>query len=134
MELRSVHRYPTRSAGGQISIGQIVLIYDEKQPRGLWRLGAVKGLIRGSDGEFRGATVFTHSEGGRSVVLNRPVQHLYPLEVQSNVDDREINENSTESLMDRSTDQVVKVKTNRPKRKAATLARDKVYAHTIDSD
>uniref|UniRef100_A0A1X7UQF8 DUF5641 domain-containing protein n=1 Tax=Amphimedon queenslandica TaxID=400682 RepID=A0A1X7UQF8_AMPQE len=64
VELRSVHRYPTRSGGSQISLGQIVIIYDEKQPRGLSRLGSVKGLKKSSDGEFRGAKVFTHSEGG----------------------------------------------------------------------
>ena len=61
--------------------GDIVIIHDEGLPRGFWKLGRVQRLIVGNDGQTRGATVSVASENRRFTSLNRPLQLLYPLEI-----------------------------------------------------
>ena len=46
----------------------------------------VEGVITGSDGQIRGATVRIHSSGNRTILLRRPLQLLYHLEVRSGGD------------------------------------------------
>ena len=53
--------------------GQIVIVYDEGQPRRLWRLGKIKEVITGSDGQVWGASICMRSKSGRAVVLRRPI-------------------------------------------------------------
>ena len=96
LELRTSHRIDYKK-GDRVKttlIGQVVLIHDENHPRSLWKLTLVEELIKGSDGQVRGARVRTQSGLDRSVILNRPVQHLYPLEVDSEntVDDQTIRD------------------------------------------
>ena len=62
-----------------ISENDIVLIYDKKQPRQLWKLGRVPELIRSKDGVVRAAKVMTGSAGA---ILSRPVSQLYPIELR----------------------------------------------------
>ena len=40
-----------------IRVGDVVLIFDDKQPRHLWKLGKVENLVGSSDGAIRGAEV-----------------------------------------------------------------------------
>ena len=61
--------------------GQIVTVYDDGQPRGLWRVGRIEDVIQGPDGEIQSARVRVQSKTGRATVLKRPIQHLYPLEI-----------------------------------------------------
>ena len=56
--------------------GDVVIIKGEEKNRGLWKLGIVQELITGRDGVVRGAKL----RAGRSY-LERPVQHLYPMEL-----------------------------------------------------
>ena len=60
-----------------------ITVYDDKHPRGLWRLGRIESVKKSPDGLIRGACVRVQSKTGRSTVLRRPIQHLYPLEVHS---------------------------------------------------
>ena len=60
-----------------------MVVHEEDQPRGVWRLGIVQDLIVGADGCVRGAVVRVPSKKGRSTTLRRPIQHLYPLEMNS---------------------------------------------------
>ena len=46
-------------------------------------MGKVEGLITGADGHTRGAAVRVLSSGQNTTILKRPVQRLYPLEVQA---------------------------------------------------
>ena len=59
LELREVHCYTPRLKGvnSRVCIGDVVLVHDENLPRGLWKLGRVKELMRGGDGNVRGAVV-----------------------------------------------------------------------------
>lgn len=59
-----------------------MIIYDDKHPRGLWKLGKIESVRKSADGSVRGACVRVQSGTGHSTVLRRPIQHLYPLEVR----------------------------------------------------
>jgi len=88
LELRNSHRNATqRTTDRVVSIGDVVIVHDEDQPRGKWRIGKVENLITGSDGCVRGAVVRVKTKGGRTSTLRRPVQRLYPLEVQCKDDE-----------------------------------------------
>ena len=58
------------------------MVHDDSLPRGFWKLGLVKELIRGRDGIVRGASVRLGSKDARHSLLRRPIQRLYPLEVR----------------------------------------------------
>ena len=55
---------------------EVVIIFEETQNRNIWKKEIVSILIRGRDEVVRGAKVRT----GKGV-LERPIQHLYPLEL-----------------------------------------------------
>ena len=61
------------------------MIHEDIQPLTLWRLGRVRDVIEGSDGQIRGAALTVITNGKQST-LRRPISCLYPLEVdpQSN--------------------------------------------------
>lgn len=82
-ELREFHRTQRTDRGSSDAIkeGEVVTVFDETHPRGLWRLGKVKSVIRGSDGGVRSAVIRVQTKSGRVSVLRRPIQHLYPLDV-----------------------------------------------------
>ena len=136
LELREAHRYSSSGAKADaISIGEIVLVHDDK-PRGFWKLARVEEVITGQDGNVRGAVVRVSSEKGRSTMLRRPLQRLYPLEIESGVEGegtRDASEaNGTGSLegvdaTDQEEDVVVAA---RSKRVAAIQARDQIKAWT----
>ena len=56
--------------------GDVVIIKGKEKNRGLWKLGIVEELITGRDRVVREAKL----RAGRSC-LERPIQHLYPMEV-----------------------------------------------------
>ena len=84
LELREFHR--TRTQGGinyNVTKGEVVTVYDEGHPRGLWRLGRIEDVIQSADGGVRGVIVRVASGKGHAKLLRRPLQHIYPLEVRS---------------------------------------------------
>ena len=72
--------------------GEPVVVYDEGQPRGLWRLGRVTEVIPSQDGNIRAARVKVMSKSGRPTILKRPIQQLYPLEVRGTLDNDDTRE------------------------------------------
>ena len=89
-----------------ISVGDVVLIEEDKVPRFCWRMGLVEGLINGRDGAARGAVV-TVSKTRREI--SRPVNKLYPIESIENKK-KEMND-ASETI----------VTQNRPRREAAVI-------------
>ena len=83
--LREVHAHISRrhpaDSKSQISVGEIVIIKDDHQPRGLWKLGIVQELMKGQNGQARAAVVKVASRDQQHTILKRPVQLLYPLEI-----------------------------------------------------
>ena len=75
--MRENHKIHTQKKEPNISIGDVVLIEEEKVKRNKWRLGKVIEIVRGKDGVIRGAVMETAKEK-----MSRPLQKLYPLEVR----------------------------------------------------
>ena len=72
----------------------VVIKEDFKVPRNEWELGKVTELIKGTDGNTRGAKLLTMSKSCFRTSCYRPIQKLIPFEItkDSNVslsDDRE---------------------------------------------
>lgn len=83
--LRESHRHANcplkKNHCSQIAVGDMVLVYEDSKPRGIWKLAKVERLITGADGLTRGAIIKVASSVGRPILLRRPLQLLYPLEV-----------------------------------------------------
>ena len=120
--LRESHRLMQvpGSNGKFVAIGDLVLVHDEKQPRFLWRMGKVENLIKGEDNIIRGAVVRVQS-GGRTTNLRRPVQKLYPLELNLNTKTTRNEDDEVQHSESQVGDSGQPMK--RPKRVAAQVAR-----------
>ncbi|CAI4220928.1 unnamed protein product, partial [Auanema sp. JU1783] len=83
-ELRGSHKHTisTRKAGTRSlpTVGQVVLIHDNMQPRHKWHIGRISSIQATKDGSIREVTL--RSETGRT--LSRPINLLYPLEIPDN--------------------------------------------------
>ena len=70
MELRDSHRRSAKSSNPTpIAVGDIVVVHDEEQPRGFWRLARVEDLLTGADGLVRGATIRVKSKKPQTLYL-----------------------------------------------------------------
>ena len=88
LELRNSHRTTKRTTGSKtISVGDMVVIHSDQEKRGFWNLGLIQEVIPGRDGEIRGAVVRVSGGKKHHKLLRRPVQLLYPLEVNYLNDD-----------------------------------------------
>ena len=82
-ELRNLHRQKSRPERSiSISVGDVVTLFEDNLPRSQWRLGRVEQLIPSSDDSVRAAVVRVITKTGRPGTVKRPVQKLFPLEVQ----------------------------------------------------
>ena len=145
LELREAHCYHHGNANpSKVSVDDVVLIHSSEQPRTFWRLGRVKELLVGKDGEVRGA-VLRVSGGRKPTVLQRPIQLLYPLEippshpkrpehtVETNAESQTVSRGPIEEprLLDKFDGPTTP---QRPRRAAATMARDRLMAHALSED
>ena len=85
LELRNSHRIKMKESEGRtVAVGDTVIVHEDGLHRGLWRLGRVESLIKGKDGLARGAVVKTTTpKKRRPTLLRRPLQKLYPLELET---------------------------------------------------
>ena len=74
--LRERHRLNYGSLKNPLSVGNVVILKSEERNRNYWPLGIIGKLIVGRGGVVRAAKVRT-----RKTVLERAIQHLYPLEL-----------------------------------------------------
>ena len=79
-QLRERHR-PAHNRGPIISVGDVVSIHEDKATRLNWSVGKVERLLTGRDGKVRAAVVRTHDKKGRLIELKRPLQRLFPIEL-----------------------------------------------------
>ena len=129
LELREFHR--SQAKGGiayTLERGEVVTVYDEGHPRGLWRLGRIEDLIQSSDGKVRGVYVRVTSKKGHAKILRRPIQHIYPLEVRSSLPPVEPCQDTAEEPAPAVSEDVQR----RPVRRAAAQARDRVLGCLMD--
>ena len=116
-----VHRSPVP--------GEVVIIHDENHPRSFWKLGRVTDMIKGDDGQIRGAVIDVVTNG-KPQTLRRPITRLYPLEVMS-----EAEKSSTFHDQDNCTQKVtVDDSVSRPVQAAAQRARQQVLEWIADPD
>ena len=83
-ELRVHHNCNSSNRKLAIKVGDVICVYKNKAPRQLCGMGVVRSLITGRDGYHRGAVVRVRS-GDRVVEMTRPLNRLYPVEVESQV-------------------------------------------------
>ena len=90
--LNQLHEYhrPRKKKGQTVKKGDIVVIQEYNVKRLNWNIGRVKELLKGRDGNTRAVVLRTVSKGGEVILLNRPIQKLYPLELRSESEDQEI--------------------------------------------
>lgn len=75
--LRERHNLVHKTVNYQVRVGDTVLVRSDSKNRGKWPLAIVQQTYPGRDGHIRAVQLRT-SKG----VIERPVQHLYPLELQ----------------------------------------------------
>ena len=86
-ELHNAHRYPSkRPQSSTVREGDVVVVQDPDLPRGFWKVARVTGLIIGRDGLHRGAVLRVAARGEQATTLRRPLQLLYPLEINCSSD------------------------------------------------
>ena len=127
------NKHPRVQSQKEPKIGDIVQL-KESTPRGTWKIGKIIELIESRDGRERAARVLLPNKN----VLQRSLVHLYPLEC--NDDDQQYQTNETNEYMDKNEENEEKLtginenkeRTTRPRRKAATEAKDKIYGHSLD--
>ncbi len=90
--LNQLHEYhrPRKKKGQTVKKGDIVVIQEYNVKRLNWNIGRVKELLKGRDGNTRAVVLRTVSKGGEVILLNRPIQKLYPLELRSESEDQEV--------------------------------------------
>lgn len=74
--LRERHNMKHNKRQMSLTSGDVVIIKGDEKNRGQWRLGIVDELFPGRDGVIRAVKL----RAGKSY-LERPLQHLYPLEL-----------------------------------------------------
>ncbi len=112
--LREHHRITGSSS--QIEEGDIVLIKAENQSRNTWKLGKVVKIIKGKDNVIRGVRLQTMTNDVTKY-LERPLQHVYPLELREEPPDVSEKDQPVDDQMEN---------TVRPKRQAARKAREEM--------
>ena len=84
-------------------MGDVVILHEENQPRGKWRVGTILDLIAGGYSCIRGAVVEVRSKEEKYVKLKHPVQRLYPLEIQCEIPLRQASEDCSSQNPDQVT-------------------------------
>ncbi|XP_028419027.1 uncharacterized protein LOC114544609 [Dendronephthya gigantea] len=115
--LRGQHRQTGQKCSDHPKVGDIVIVQEENQPRNRWKLAMVTRLISGRDNVTRGAVLKT----GKGT-LERPIQHLYPLELSCDREETQpLNPNAPEYHP-------------RPRRAAAVEANKRIQEIANDED
>ena len=106
--LRERHRLKHKGDSTYPAEGEVVIIKSDEKNRARWKMGAVIDVITGQDGVVRGAKLRTPKS-----VIERPVQHLYPLELSCDMRAAPAPLNTTVAAF-------------RPQRNAAVAARARI--------
>ena len=77
LQLKSAHTVNQPKKVQFVSVGDVVLLGEEKLPRQQWKTARVQELVQGRDGRCR--SVILKTPNGN--VLRSAVQQLYPLEI-----------------------------------------------------
>ena len=95
-DLREFHRGSREDDKRVVQRGDVVIVHEENVKRGNWKTAVVEELITGRDGVVRGAKVRLIRKG-KEVRLSRPVQKLYPTEI-NHAEERRMERENVESV------------------------------------
>ena len=109
--LRERHNLAT-GARGHVSVGDVVIVKTDSRNRGKWPLAIVSDVYPGRDGNIRAVQLRT----GKGM-LERPIQHLYPLELYCDM----VRPEAEQTLNP-------EARVFRPRRAAAVAAADRIKA------
>ncbi|CAB4031720.1 Hypothetical predicted protein [Paramuricea clavata] len=93
---------------------------DELSVHTQWRMGKVLGLVKGHNGQIRGAKLKVLSKKGKQTAVFRPLQRLIPFEINENHDcmsEQQLKESNDSVDKDENVNKETSAK--RPTRKAA---------------
>ena len=107
----------------ELKEGDIAIIKSDEKNRGKWKIAIVYQLLKGEDGVIRGVCLCA----GKSY-LERPIQCVYPLELNCDVNPVKSNTNTDETKPN------IKAKEFRPKRNAAAIAKLKIRKDIINEE
>lgn len=130
LELIEAHRHNKGTDAAPVQVGDVVVVHCDNQPRGFWKLARVEQTITGRDGRTRGAAVRVANSKGRATTLHRPIQSLYPLEINSQ--EKESHSNSPNP--DDNSEEPDEAAVRRSNRAAASEARDRILAHSLSEN
>ena len=128
LDLRESHKLVWKRTGGtfEISVGDVGIIHEEKQPKSNWHLGKVAGIICGKGGHIRGASLRAITLEGRHSIIERPLQKLFSLETATNEtlepEEGRVSEMNSFETKDRPDEPVRLVRPGRPRRFVAANA------------
>ena len=77
-----------KAAPVNIEVGDVMVIQEDNVKRCTWKTGIIEELILGKDGQVRGAKV-RRTGLGKFEVLTRPLQRLFPLEINARNEGKE---------------------------------------------
>lgn len=128
------NKHPRIQAKKEPKVGDVVQI-KETTPRGTWKIGRIIEMIKSNDGEERAARVLTPNKN----ILQRSIMHLYPLECNDekrNEDEIDVPaQDETHNDQDVTKDRKEKRDNfERPRRKAAQEARDKIFGQHLQDE
>ena len=86
VSLRETHKMKAQSKSVVIKPGDAVMIHDDGLKRSRWAMGIVEETITGNDGVIQSARLRQLSSDGKQQVIERPIQKLYPLEINQEKD------------------------------------------------
>ncbi|PAV78070.1 hypothetical protein WR25_09266 [Diploscapter pachys] len=95
-ELKEKHRKrmnTRKSAAIQPQIGHVVLVMDENQEKGLWKLARILKLDESADGQIRSAQIRIGATGN---VVQKPINLLVPLEISQTDESQTTSESDEE--------------------------------------
>ena len=100
------------------SIDDVVIVFEDKQPKQSWKLGRIVELITSKDNKIRGAKV---KLGKTKNVIGRPINRLYPVEVRKTLEKSVIDKSNERSKDEDKTELNISTDNKRNKRNAAVL-------------
>ena len=100
----------------------VILHYQGTSQRAFWKLARITYLIKGRDGNVRGARVLV---AGKKTLIERPLQESFPLEVHAS-NAESTNPDSITEDEPCGVNYAVSATRTRPRRTAAVVAEEKI--------
>ena len=119
LELREYQKLNNKKPANELAVGDVVLIFEDKQPRSKWKMGIVHELIKSKDNLIRGCKLkVIRRDNGTIMFINRPINQLVYFEVSQTSDTEHVED---KNIVDVNIDQSSKTenKSTRPRRVAA---------------